>query len=176
MLKARTALIAVSVAICVLGLGSVLGVRALNAAGLQALGMKSSSMTPAIAPGDLVVSQPVPVGEVRAGDVITFQRSDEGGAPYTHRVVRVVDGPGGPEFVTKGDANGSEDLGQVRYEGTAWRLAHVVPNGSLLLLAVQSPLGRAALAGSLFVLTLALIWPVLVGESSRREPIAEAVA
>ena len=65
--------------------------------------------------GDMVFVRMAPASGIKAGDIITFNpnsRDDTGTAYLTHRVVRVLNELGGEEglwFVTKGDANPSED-------------------------------------------------------------------
>ncbi len=84
----------------------------------------TGSMRPEFPPGTLVVVRPVPVGQVRVGDVVTYQL--ESGKPevVTHRVVaQGVDGRGRRSFQTKGDANRTADQKWVRpvqIRGVQW--------------------------------------------------------
>jgi signal peptidase I len=158
--------------VCVAGLGSVLAVSLANRAGYQVLGMKTGSMHPVIDPGDLVIAEPVRPADIRNGDVITFREPVGSHAPYTHRVVRTLYGPDGPEFTTKGDANPTPDLWTVHYAGDGWRLARVVRHAGVLLAFAQSPAGRRLVAGAVFVVTIALIGPVLAGRRREQEPPA----
>lgn len=62
----------------------------------------SGSMRPALDPGDVVVSSPVAVGEVEAGDVVIVTSAARPGRTLVHRVDSVrSDGT----LVTRGDAN-----------------------------------------------------------------------
>ncbi|WP_256402895.1 signal peptidase I [Halorubrum salinum] len=70
------------------------------------------SMTPAIAPGDVVVVAERDPTTVVEDDVITFVRGSSD-VPVTHRVIGVVSTAGGVEFETKGDANEGPDPGLV---------------------------------------------------------------
>ncbi len=78
--------------------------------GREAYNVVSGSMEPSIPEGSLIYVRPVEWNEIAQGDIIAFRR---GGAVVTHRVmqVRVVEG----DFVTKGDANASEDLTTVPF-------------------------------------------------------------
>ena len=70
----------------------------------------TASMTPAIAPGDVVIVDSVPARDVAVGDVIVFEQRTGDAVPITHRVVdveRSADAP--PAFQTKGDANEDAD-------------------------------------------------------------------
>lgn len=70
----------------------------------------TGSMVPVFAPGDLIVSQPVDVGSIVVGDVITFQPKSDDPALITHRVAALAYGQSGlASFITRGDANGADD-------------------------------------------------------------------
>ena len=65
--------------------------------------------------GDMIFVRMAPASGIKVGDIITFNpnsRDETGTAYLTHRVVRVLEelnGEPGLWFVTKGDANPSED-------------------------------------------------------------------
>lgn len=66
----------------------------------------SGSMMPRIAPGDVVVSQPVEAGSLRPGQVILVSNPARPGTLLMHRLVsRYPDG----SLKTRGDANAEED-------------------------------------------------------------------
>lgn len=71
----------------------------------------SPSMDPAIKEGDLVIVKSVDASEIKVNDVISFFDPDsKQGSVLTHRVVSVNQSASGViSFVTKGDANISED-------------------------------------------------------------------
>ena len=159
----RRVVVTLAVLVCVLGIGSLLAVSLANHAGYQALGMKTGSMRPAINPGDLVIARAVRPADIRNGDIITFRSPLGSHAPYTHRVVRTIAGPDGPQFTTRGDANPAPDIWTVHYTAEGWRVSTVLRHGGLLLAFEQSAPGRRLLAASVFIVTVALLWPVLVG-------------
>ncbi|WP_096394148.1 signal peptidase I [Halorubrum trapanicum] len=72
----------------------------------------TASMTPAIAPGDVVIVAERDPTTVVDGDVITFMRGTSE-VPVTHRVIDVVDEGGTLAFETMGDANEGPDPGLV---------------------------------------------------------------
>ncbi|TKX79755.1 signal peptidase I [Halorubrum sp. SD626R] len=72
----------------------------------------TASMTPSIAPGDVVIVAERDPAAVAAGDVITFMRGTSE-VPVTHRVIDVVDEGGALAFETMGDANEGPDPGLV---------------------------------------------------------------
>ncbi|MDD5190012.1 MAG: signal peptidase I [Dehalococcoidales bacterium] len=71
--------------------------------------VKSGSMSPAIKPGDLVITGPVDgwfTGKLEVGKVITFKQTD---LLVTHRIVGIE----GDQYITKGDANEDRDANLV---------------------------------------------------------------
>jgi signal peptidase len=107
-----------------LGLAAALTVVPALAGG-RTLTVLSGSMEPAIGTGSVVVIRPVDPAQLRAGDVISFTTQDPGGpvAVVTHRIAEVKSGTDGPEFVTRGDANDTNDPDTVRavnVQGEVW--------------------------------------------------------
>jgi signal peptidase len=72
----------------------------------------TGSMTPAIAPGDVVIVAERDPTAIAEGDVITFVRGTSD-VPVTHRVIGVAGEAGAPAFETMGDANEGPDPGLV---------------------------------------------------------------
>lgn len=168
--------IGIATAVCVVGVGAILAVSLANRAGYSVAGMKSGSMQPEIKAGDLVVAQAVDPAVIRPGDVITFREPFGSHALYTHRVYQVVATASGPAFITKGDANPAPDSWRIVYAGgPAWRVTHVLHGASFALLAIQEGPGHDALAISVFIVMLALVWPVLF-DRRKSAPAALEVA
>jgi signal peptidase I len=155
---------------CVVGLGSVLAISMANRAGYQVLGMKTGSMRPAINPGDLVIARRVQPTDIRNGDVISFRAPLGSHAPYTHRVVRILYRADGPEFITQGDANARPDVWTVHYATDGWRVVHVLRHAGRFLAVEQSVTGRRLIAASVFIVTIALMWPVFAGHRRAAGP------
>src|SRR5699024_11195251 len=79
-----------------------------RAMGGEALTVLTGSMEPTYAPGDVVVC--VPRDHYAVGDVVTFQPVSGDPMLITHRIVAVqLGGPEGTMYVTRGDANGTDD-------------------------------------------------------------------
>lgn len=119
----------------------------------------SGSMAPTMPVGSLVVDGPVPGGAVRAGDVVTFERPARPGDLVTHRVVRIVDSPAGPAYVTRGDANGVPDPWTVPARGTALRVVFAIPALGYGLAFLHGPWGRLlfVMVPSLFLAAFFLV-------------------
>lgn len=76
--------------------------------GYRVYDILTGSMNPTIKPGNLVVVKEVLPNEVKKNDIITF-RSDITNNITTHRAIDIVNSGGKIEFITKGDANNTQD-------------------------------------------------------------------
>jgi signal peptidase len=106
----------------------------------------TASMTPAIAPGDVVIVDGVPARDVTVGDVIVFEQRAGDPIPITHRVIAVdrpADAP--PEFRTKGDANEDADLNPVTPDRLVGRVMFTIPLIGYVIQFVGTPTGFVAL-------------------------------
>ena len=118
----------------------------------------TASMTPAIAPGDVVIVDERDPTTIANGDVITFVRSGNE-VPVTHRVIDVVDGPDGVAFETQGDANGAPDASLVPGGNVLGVVMLTIPYIGYVIQFTDSPLGFAALVVIPFgLLLLSELW------------------
>ena len=85
----------------------------------------SGSMEPAIPTGSLVYVRETSPEQVGAEEVIAFYGARDSASIITHRVVenRVVMG----EFITKGDANQTEDMNPIPYENFIGSVVYSIP-------------------------------------------------
>lgn len=135
-------------------LGSAIAGASLYQQGYRAFVVRTGSMAPAIPAGDLVIDRPLS-GNLRAGDVITFQVSPT--ELVTHRVTST-----GPEGIrTKGDANTDPDVWTVPKRRIVGVVDAHVPNAGYLVVFMQQPTGAAALMtlGVAFLLLWGLFFP-----------------
>lgn len=88
------------------------------------LSVLTQSMEPSLPPGTLLVVRPVPVDDIRIGDVVTYQITSGQPAVVSHRVVGVTTSSTGERtFVLKGDANDLADGAPVtapQIRGVLW--------------------------------------------------------
>lgn len=89
------------------------------------------SMTGSYDRGSIIFERPVPVSELRAGDVITFEPPGGAGSQglVTHRILEIKPDQGaGPVLRTKGDANAAPDPWEMTLEQpTQARAAFGIP-------------------------------------------------
>lgn len=134
----------------------------------------TSSMTPRYPPGTLVVVRPEPPEEIGVGTVITYQLRSGEPTVVTHRVVSVAErGDGERTFVTRGDANETDDAEPVttaQVRGTLW---YAVPKVGWVSQAIDGrdrDLAVHAAAGALAVYALwMIVGAVRERRASRRE-------
>jgi len=105
--------------------------------------VRSGSMTPAIATGDVVVVAPISPHSARVGDIVTFD--DPHGRLISHRVRWIQRTGSRVRFTTQGDANTSQEHWQVRSDGRIGRVVYRVPKLGLAIVRAQSTPGRVGL-------------------------------
>jgi signal peptidase len=129
--------------------------------------VRSGSMSPALETGDavLVSSLSGDIGDhVRVGDVVTFRPTSSDSILISHRIVDAVISETGDSFyVTKGDANPSQDTELLAPGRIIGRVDVRLPHVGRLLVASQG-LGLMALFAAAFVLAHV---SVLLGRSAR---------
>jgi signal peptidase I len=115
--------------------------------GYRTATMLTGSMAPAIEAGDVVVSTPLAVEDVRPGMVITYHIPVDDHRVVTHRVVSVEHGADGRVTVeTKGDANDAVDPWTATLAGdTAYQVRAVVPEVGHAITALRTPVVRSTL-------------------------------
>ncbi|WP_436521661.1 signal peptidase I [Actinoplanes sp. HUAS TT8] len=116
----------------------------------------SGSMSPAVEPGDVVLTAPPPAERLRVGAVIRFRPANRAGRAVLHRIAR-IDAQG--RLVTKGDANRVADAEPVP-PGAVTGIGRLrVPYAGLpVLWWLRGDYLRLALAGVLLVM-LGLLVP-----------------
>ncbi|GLK16842.1 signal peptidase I [Herbiconiux flava] len=94
------------------------------AVGGRPLTVLTQSMEPGLPPGTLIIVKPEPVGEIRLGDVVTYQIESGEPGVVSHRVVeKTFATDGSTTFRTKGDNNDAVDeqpVREVQIVGVLW--------------------------------------------------------
>jgi signal peptidase len=123
----------------------------------------SGSMRPTLSPGDLAITQGVPLSSLRVGDVVVFTPPNE-----TQAVIHRVTSLKGDVITTKGDANRVSDSWRVTLQGaTQYRLAFVVP-----YLGWLTELRSAALIAAGLIVALLILLEIRKGVGARRAQAA----
>jgi signal peptidase len=87
--------------------------------GYQTSTMLTGSMAPLINPGDVVVTVPTPITDIKVGDIITYHIPVEDQRVETHRITEITaTADGGVAVQTKGDANNGIDPWIATLQGT----------------------------------------------------------
>lgn len=114
----------------------------------------TGSMTPTLRAGDVVLDGPA-TGTYRPGEIITFRHSSRTTDLVTHRVTDVRSG----KIHTKGDANRTADVWDIRPDQVHGVFARRLPRLGYLIVFLRQPTGVA----SVITLGLAvmLLWGLL---------------
>lgn len=100
----------------------------------------TGSMTPTIAPGDLVIVKDVEPVRVKAGDIITFASASSKNIT-THRV-KSIKNDKEIEFVTKGDANSVNDPNPVSQKYLIGRVVSHIGKVGIAMQSIQNHLAQ----------------------------------
>jgi signal peptidase I len=120
----------------------------------------SGSMRPTVSPGDVAITQSVPVDSLQVGDIIVFYPPGTTQA-VMHRIVSLENGV----IKTRGDANSVEDSWQIKLSGTtAYRMVAVAP-----FLGWLPELQRPALIGAGLLVGLAVLLELRKEVEARRK-------
>jgi signal peptidase len=119
----------------------------------QSFYVRTSSMSPTIPVGALVIATRAPASELRAGDVIVFERPDRPGTMVVHRIFGIEQTPSGTFFITKGDANGSPDSWRVPVSGDGWRARYGISRAGFAVAWLHIALSRRGWLGALSIVT-----------------------
>jgi signal peptidase len=102
----------------------------------------TNTMSPQIENGDLVICQKAVAGDIKEGDVIAyFEPESNGKTIVTHRVVGITNQNGAVAFVTKGDANTTNDTLLVPSENLIGVYKSKLPNMGSVAMFMQTPKG-----------------------------------
>ncbi|MDO4363228.1 MAG: signal peptidase I [Clostridia bacterium] len=111
--------------------------------GVMPLIVLTDSMNPDIESGDLVICHTEKAENVKVGDVISFfDPMGNGESVVTHRVVEITtDNDGNLAWVTKGDANNTNDLAIVPAENLVGVYQRKIPNMGNVAMFMQTTQG-----------------------------------
>ena len=134
--------------------------------GLQVFNVISGSMEPTYSVGDLLYVKTVDPGSVKVGDPITFVLNEDL-VVATHRVVAVD--RENRQFVTKGDANETEDANPVHFNNLVGVPVFAIPLLGYVSAYIQNPPGMYVAIAFGVVLLAAVFLPDLLSKKKEKE-------
>ena len=126
----------------------------------------TGSMTPTLLAGDAVLDGP-PRATYHPGDIITFRHSDLTTDLVTHSVIDVKGG----KIHTKGDANRTADVWEIRPDQVQGVVIRRFPRMGYVLVFLRQPVGIASVVIGLLVL---MLLGRLFSPSARKEHHSES--
>jgi len=143
--------------------------------GYKPMTVLTGSMSPLLAPGDVIFIRRVSPESVKVGDVVTYRQDSS--TFITHRVIEVVNEDGAAAFRTKGDANNVEDSSLVHSDQILGALAFKIPKGGYIANFARSPAGFFLFIVLPVVLLIALelktLWSIADEDEKRAKPEKE---
>lgn len=134
--------------------------------GLQVYNVISGSMEPTYSVGDLLYVKTVDPDSVKVGDPITFVLNEDL-VVATHRVVSID--AENRRFITKGDANETEDASPVHFNNLVGVPVFVIPLLGYVSAYIQSPPGMYVAIGLGVLLLAAVFLPDLMTKKNKNE-------
>lgn len=144
----------------------------LYAQGYRVWVVHTGSMEPNYMPGDIVVDRP-PSGHYHRGEVLTFRHSDLTTDVVSHRVTDVTSAG---IIHTKGDANRSDDVWNIRPDQVQGSVMFKVKALGYLVVFLQQPSGIGVIACLFFAIVLLwqLFFPPETPETTETTEAPEA--
>ena len=128
--------------------------------GVRIYSVISGSMEPAIPTGSLLYITEAQPEEIKEEEVIAFYGVKDAASIITHRVIenRVVMG----EFITKGDANQTQDMNPVPYDNFIGKVACTIPKAGKAAELFTSLEGKVLAAGVIAAAVLLQVVAALI--------------
>ena len=128
--------------------------------GVRIYSVISGSMEPAIPTGSLLYITEAQPEEIKEEEVIAFYGVKDSASIITHRVVenRVVMG----EFITKGDANQTQDMNPVPYDNFIGKVVCTIPKAGKAAELFTSLEGKILAAGVIAAAVLLQVVAALI--------------
>ena len=169
-----TVCLVLAMALCVVVVSQVLSQGYVSIAGYSMFRVVTPSMEPTLPVGALLLSEEVPVSEVKVDDIVVFRskQSDMLGAIITHRVIDVLENANGEIFLeTQGDNNKYPDASYVEQKNIIGRVIFHTGDGNFfsgLIGSLTSPMGFFA-----FIVIPCLIIGVIIMRGTMKNIRAE---
>lgn len=144
---------------------------ALHLDGVQFFTVESGSMEPAYPVDSLVFVRETPPEQIQEGDVVTYVMNAQG-TLVTHRVVRVDTQE--ETFITKGDANTSQDPNPVLWGNVVGKVIFSLPKFGAVFRVITSARARPYLIACVIVLGVISVAGDLLDKRRRKKQAADS--
>lgn len=121
--------------------------------------VRTGSMIPTISVGALVIATQAPASSLGVGDIIVFPRPDRPDMMVVHRIEALENGPDGPVFITKGDANDAPDDWRVPATGSGWQYRTSFPGLGFAVGWIRIALSKRGWVGGLAIVVA--VWALV---------------
>lgn len=138
--------------------------------GMQVFNVISGSMEPTYSVGDLLYVKTVDPDSVKVGDPITFVLNEDL-VVATHRVVQVDSE--NRVFITKGDANSTEDAAPVHFNNLIGVPVFAIPLLGYVSAYIQNPPGMYVAIALGALLLVSVFLPDLLDKKEKKEETQE---
>lgn len=113
--------------------------------------VESGSMLPALKINSMLIAKELPSNEIKIGDILTFSGKNAD-VKITHRVVKIENN--GESFITRGDANNTDDPNPVTKDRVIGKVIFSIPFIGLIFKILENPIA----IGILVILGVAWIF------------------
>ena len=135
--------------------------------GWSMFSVDSPSMSPQYPVDTLVVVQKIEPEKIQVGDVITYVLNEDG-ILVTHRVVDINHTD--RTFITKGDANNTEDAAPVLWGNTVGKVAFGIPWLGKPMRFLTADENRPFVIGAIAILfILSLVWDIVARKNTKKK-------
>lgn len=136
--------------------------------GCNMFSIDSPSMSPKYPVDTLIIVQKIEPEKIRTGDVITYILNEDG-LLVTHRVVKV--NIGSKTFVTKGDANNTQDAAPVQWGNTVGKVIFSIPKLGKPMRFLTAEKNRPFVISAIVLLfVVSLIWDIAARKNKKEKP------
>lgn len=112
--------------------------------GIKPFIVVTGSMESTIDGGDLVITKVVDPETLEVGDIISYSLGE---SVITHRIAEKTEADGEPAFITKGDANNTEDQDPVTYDQVESSYLFRIAGMGNIAMFMQTPVGMLVFIG-----------------------------
>jgi signal peptidase len=119
--------------------------------GFRAFIVLSPSMVPEFDEGSLIIIREADADKLQAGDIITYVPKTSDDALLTHRIARIEGQGENKTFITRGDANNTDDPNPVEPDRILGKAIFYMDGLGTFIVNLRTPVGIAGMVGVIVV-------------------------